>query len=220
MNSKQLIEQINETDKLVEEYFEIIKKNKELKEIFIKSAFFNGSHIATIISKLVSEKEGSTYIPVHLGTYNRFKEGKPYLYGIAKQEKAMDFAGYNNNDEDNERLFLNDSFIPFGTFLMYKDYKNPITFDCIFNKANIPVRIFADSSNEVIFSENKEYYGIKCLSKFNDRDYVNDYLELLFNIRVEQKGRELSYNEMDAALKYFLNKEKEENKKLTKVKVD
>ena len=212
MNSQELVNQINETDKKIEEYFRVIKRNNELKDIFIKSAFFNGSYMATIISKLISKKEGKHYIPVHLGTYSKFKEGKPYLYGIAKQEKTIDFNNYNSTDEDNEKVFYSDSFIPFGAFLMYKDYSNPITFDCIFNKVNIPVRVFCNSNSEVIFSENKEYYGIKCINKFEDRDYVNKYLELLFDMRVKENGRKLSYQEMDDALTEFLKSEKEEKK--------
>ena len=211
MNSEELVKKINETDKIIEEYFKTIKENKELKDIFIRSAFFNGSYMATIISKLISEKEGKHYVPIHLGTYSKFKEGKPYLYGIVKQEKAMGFNKYNINEEENEKLFHSDTFIPFGAFLMSKGYTNPITFDCIFNKVNIPVRIYSNANSEVIFSENKEYFGIKCISKFEDRDYVNKYLELLFDIRVKENGRPLSYQEMDDALNKFLKSEKEEN---------
>ena len=222
MNSEELVKQINESDKKIEEYFNLMKRNNELKDIFIKSAFFNGSYLATIISKLISEKEGRAYIPVHLGTYDSFKEGKPYLYGIAKQEKTMSFENYNNTDEDNERIYFSDSFIPFGTFLMHKGYSNPITFDCIFNKVNIPVRTFTNANSKLVFSENKKYYGIKCMSNFENYNYVNDYLELLFDMRVKGNGKNLSYQEMEEALVFFLKKdrEKDHSKALNKVKTE
>ena len=192
MNSKELMKEIEKNKKPISEYD---ARDHILNEICRLSLCFNVTDITKILAELISNKEEESYIPL-IFEVNDVKCNK-VIFAISKSNSEEV-----SNDENNQKLIHIDSISRNDDDLEVDEpYKKNITFKHLWQ--NYRVRGLDEITR-------------LCNNDFSNYEYVNKFLEYLFDLQVQNNGKHLTYEEMQAALNKF--SELERNKPKQKIK--
>ena len=205
---------------LKKELVDIDKKEEKLLDFVNRCAIFNET-IIFYISQLLSYKHKKLFLPF---TYKRYNGSssmdiETIYVGISSDENIINFMGSksDNIDEFFKQKLGYELFLK-STDIVEHDEKNK---NGIIN--NYQYHDGKNDRNKIIFSFLLKNYGIKnsypvtiSLYNFEDYSYVQDYISYLFDLQVQNNGKQLSDDEMFNALNDFLELEK--NKPKQKIK--
>ncbi len=188
-----------------------IKENKmryvEICDLINRSDMFDES-LVFLIAELMSYKEGTHYSPFFYEEKKPFFKGyyKNTIVGIAPDVVICDYI--DNNKNNLKELFDNKT-----CYKVFNKGRGPAAYQI--KDTKIGVYDFENTMN------NKKYISFNFLLKgfniqnyptyyeFEDYKYVQDYINYLFELQLKNRGKHLTYEEMDKALDDFLNLEEE-----------
>lgn len=216
MNSNELYNQLEIVKNKYDELLKLIEieknKNFELSELLKSCLSFRTFDVINVIAELISIKENDSYAVVFCNEDTNFTDYRKVGFAISKyfgDNKAL--RKYIRHLKSlNSSLYGTADYID----IYYNEHKkcDPnlqclkyITFACLLNKYDL---LSIHSFNSTI----------KCQNSFKNYEYVNDFIEYLFDLQVQKNGEHLTYEEMQKALDDFLNKEKNKPKQKIKEK--
>lgn len=237
MNTKKLFDELNETRAKISriklekaKLFELEKKEKELWKILIRSTMFDKKIIWTI-SELMSRIEKEEYSPFRLEYKN--KETLIEYIGVTECKNITEMKNVESIDKLSNKYIIvadeahyikkrhGDNYcyaVPIYDVLELSGSAKRDNKHHIFAKSNILFKFILDGINAIYpFSDIAGY----STCEFLEHKYVRDFIEYLFDLQVQNNGKQLSYDEMQVALNDFivlknkLDKPKQKIKELT-----
>ena len=167
-------------------------------EIMKLSASFNVVDIANIIAELITKKEGKKFVTMirHKNNYNTYKTYVVVTDEYMKNEDLM----YGNVTSE---AWVHNT-ISYGSYIDI--YHSDIEDDDVENKDVTFEGILASKYGIYVYSKN----GNK--NTFKNYEYVNRFIGYLFVLQLANNGKHLTYTELQDALAYFLEMEKDNHK--------
>ena len=206
---------------LKKELVDIDKKEEKLLDFVNRCAIFNET-IIFYISQLLTYKHKEELYPFTYKRYNGSSMDIETIYvGISSCENIINFmrSKSDNIDEFFKQKLGYELFLK-STDIVEHDKKNK---NGIIN--HYPYHDCKKDGKKIIFYFLLKKFGIKntypvtiSLYDFEDYSYVQDYISYLFDLQVQNNGRQLTDDEMFNALNDFLSKEKDKPKQKIKEK--
>lgn len=191
-------------------------RERELIDLIKRSAIFDES-IIFFISKLISMKEQKNFIPF---IYKRYRQCGcyPKLYdeeiniGMASETNIIEFM--KNEDNKLDKFFLQKlgyELFERNRYLVssIKDNENTIIGYYDYN-------VSRDNEERITFKFLLNNYGIDSLFPysvilsrydFDDYHYVKDFINYLFDLQLQNNGKQLNSEEMHNAMNNYCEKE-------------
>ena len=212
MNSEELLYKLDiakdEYDKLLELIRKEKIKNAELKRLLKSSLTFRTFDIIQIIADLLTIKENNSFGPIIYNKGVEFNGFRKVAISISKdfadKKAERKYAKYLKSVDPSENyidIYYN-AMCKCGPNLEKLYY---ITFDKLLDKYDLFDDYALDST-------------ILCHTDFKNYEYVNEFIEYLFDLQVQNDGRQLTYEKMQKALNDFLELEKDKPKQKIKEK--
>jgi len=206
MYSEKLVKEIKTKHSQIE-----VLKDEVYKSIYhlYGCAHFNNDAICKILADLASIYEDKNYVPV------KFRTQPKQNYKYCDDYYVIDASKRDTYKElqDIDTLTYEDGFVVGSSLFNKSDEENNehiiemgFLIDRINNKLNLPY------DYRIIQDINKIYYYIYSLTSFSGREYIKDFIIHLFDLQVENNGKQLTYEEMQVALNDFLELEKDKPK--------
>lgn len=246
MNLEELMDEIETREKtkkfFYDKYNTAVNDLEEIKQIKENSSLFDKS-VIYIISELVSIKENKYYVPFiirrvekdfvydGLGLFRKklyryrssdyiFIDTKDNLESLSDQKEIVNYVSNMLHFSDDKNLFVSQSYVS-EAFLPSEKIKDALRFYvCDFNKDDKERKIRFLALNGP--KKNDKYCDgsiIFVRNCFKDFNYVFTFIEHLFDLQVQNNGRQLTNLEMQLELNDFLESEKQKEVKASKVKV-
>lgn len=220
MNTKKLFDELNETRSRISKIkegeaklFELEKKEKELWKILVRSSLFDKKIIWTI-SELMSRIEKEDYVPFRL-KYKNKKTLTEYI-GITEYKNIIEMNDPKSIDKlPNKYIIVTDEIhyiekrqgdnycyaVPIYNVSELSGSDKRDNQHHTFAKSNILFKFILDGINAIYpFSDIASY----SICEFSEHKYVRDYIEYLFDLQVQNNGKQLSYDEMQGVINNFI----------------
>ena len=222
---------------MANKYCDAKRNVEEIKQIIEKASTFN-MNVIKFITELISIKENKLYtsfgiVRVIREPYRRkklidrqykYKEYSCAFVTLEEEFKQLD------NQEKLKSYFEKAAFFSDITYLghLYSyesvssektdDYYDIYDFDMFDKTKNVIFYNVLDKKYDIShFNSHDDYMQVT--NHFNWCEYVKNFIEYLFDLQVQNDGKQLTYEEMKKALNDFLELEKQKEVKASKVKV-
>lgn len=207
MNSKELFDKLEVSSEKCDELLELIEiekiKNYELRELVKSSLSFRTFDTVQILADLISIKENDSYGVLvsnkntDLRGYRNVAIAISNYFGSSRAERKFAKSRKKLDDSQDYIIIYYSDMCHTDKDLNRLEY---MTFRSLRNKYDL----FNEYNGNTIYG----VPNISCYNDFVDYSYVYDFIEYLFDLQVQNNGKQLIYEEMQKALNDFLELEK------------
>lgn len=216
MNSEELKNRLEDIKKQMRSFKRLEIEEHRLSEIYHSSMFFNIEDIIMILARLIELVEKKKYYPVVVE-----EAFTSEIHGYFTGDKARNYAIVHADNWDEAFSKITDYI---HSSLINLDDDNPIVIGAVLYNT-YQKTTFNHDGLDITFKRlldkysdgNKKKYEKCCQEDFRKYEYVNDFIEYLFDLQVQNNGRHLTYDEMQVALNDFLKLEKDKPKTKSRV---
>lgn len=178
---------------------ELMKREQIIRD----SASFKISDITSVLAELMSRKEKNNYSSIiYNNNYWKTLKHVAFVAIDYMADEFMAYSKYTNIDYGSYAYNL----ISVNTFIdIYHSYKDEDDID----------------DEMVLFGRLLSKYNIKMsdsdrvnTNEFKNHEYINDFIDYLFELQLANGGKHLSYKELSEAMFNFLKLDESKKKKL------
>lgn len=223
MNSKELMDEIYCTA----EELETVKSNLNTKMFILhESATFEATKLCSLLAEMATIVENEAYVPINIKYYYEcpgyYECLRPARYVFLSYVVKAEVAQKCKTIDDINKLDYDDYFdiataefecrYGVGKEEYAKKNEYDVTYQFLLEKL--------DRNQSSVFKSDILHsdYENKQLYQFEEHEYMKRFIEYLFELKVQNEGKKLSYKRMQKAMYDFLELEKDKPK--TKKLVD